>query len=77
MEIIEGSIVQKIKCLDWSTFVDSCAKLQSEGYKVKKASRKICWPTFWIVEYKAVMVKEFVYDSETKEYAFITDSIPL
>lgn len=59
-DIVEGDLVKRIKVYDYGLFVYLCIAAKEEGFFLKKAKRKIRWPFFWIVRYKAKFIKPFI-----------------
>lgn len=69
--ISEGSLIFTIRTRHFKTFVEQCNELLNDGYYIKSCDAKTEWPYFWICNYTAVMVKSYVMDTETQEFAIL------
>ena len=73
--ISEGRLTFTILTRDFKALVEQCQEFKNDGYYIESCDIKTQWPYFWIQNFKAVMVKSYVMDTETQEFAILPKDI--
>lgn len=69
--IIESADFRRVTSYDYKIFVQACADQERDGWKLKKVKRRIQWPFFWIVKYKAIFIKPYILETTEEHFAYI------
>ena len=73
--ISEGRLTFTIVTKDFKSLVEQCQEFKNDGYYIESCDTVTNWPYFWSQTFKAVMIKRYVMDTDTQDFAILPENL--